>query len=370
MKSTGSSQLLGIQYLRAAAALMVVLHHSLEQVPAYATLLASHGFGGSRLRNGVDLFFVISGFIMVLTSSRVSPGDFAVRRVIRIVPLYWVLTTALLLVLTWRPELFHNTVTGFSYAVKSLLFIPYANPAQNGMMYPLLVPGWSLNLEMFFYVIFALILFLPRPSRLPVAAAIFVAVVWLAPKFQGTAYGPEIAFFGNFKLLEFLFGMMLAQWYVHGLPRLAAPVAAALGVIGFAALFLELPGLSYDPGDLMQVLGEVALPSVVVVFAMLSLEPALRTRPARFIAYLGDASYSLYLSHIFTLGAARFLWLKAGLDRVTLTHALAFEIAGIAASIGGAILVYRCVELPLLNGIQGVYRRWRKPAPRTSAVPS
>jgi exopolysaccharide production protein ExoZ len=370
MKSAAPSQLLGIQYLRAAAALMVVLHHSLEQLPAYAALLANHHFGGSRLRNGVDLFFVISGFIMVLTSSRTSPGDFAVRRVIRIVPLYWVLTIALLVVLTWRPELFRSTVASFPYAVKSLLFIPYANPGQNGFMYPLLVPGWSLNLEMFFYVIFALILFLPRSSRLIAAAIVFVAVVWLAPKFQGTVYGQEIAFFGNFKLFEFLFGMMLAQWYVRGLPTLAAPVAAALAIAGFAALFLELPGLSYDPGDLLEVLAEVALPSVVVVFAMLSLEPTLRARPARFLAYLGDASYSMYLSHIFTLGVARYLWVRAGFDRVTLPHAFAWEITGIALSIAGAVVVYRCVELPLLNGIQGAYKRWRKPAPRTSAVPS
>lgn len=370
MKAAGSSQLLGIQYLRAAAALMVALHHSLEQLPAYSAVLSSHHVGGSRLRNGVDLFFVISGFIMVLTSSRVSPGDFAIRRIIRIVPLYWVLTIALLVLLAWRPEFFRTTVAGLPYAVKSLLFIPYANPGQNGLLYPILVPGWSLNLEMFFYVIFALILFLPQRSRLLVAAVVFVAVVALAPLFGDTAYGPEIAFFGNFKLFEFLFGMMLAQWYVKGLPTLAAPVAAGLALLGFAALFLELPGLSYDPGDLLQVLCEVALPSVIVVFAMLSLEPRLRRHPVRFLAYLGDASYSMYLSHIFVLGAARFIWVKAGLDRVAVANAVAFEIVGMSLCILGAVIVYRCVEQPLQNGLQGAYKRWRKAAPRASVVPS
>jgi exopolysaccharide production protein ExoZ len=368
MKPTGSSQLLGIQYLRATAALMVVLHHSLEQIPAYAALLDIHHLGGSRLRNGVDLFFVISGFIMVLTSSRASPGDFAMRRIIRIVPLYWLLTTALLVALSWMPYLFNNTVATLPYAIKSFLFIPYPNPGQNGLPYPILVPGWSLNLEMFFYAIFALMLFLPARSRLIVTAGIFICVVACAPLLSDMPYGREIEFYGNFKLFEFLFGMAIAQWYVKGLPAIPVPVAGCLALGGLAALFLELPGFQFEPGNLVGVLTEVALPAVVVVFAVLCLEPWLRKRPAKFLAYLGDASYSMYLSHIFMLGAARFIWIKLGFDRVAMTNFMAFEILGMGISIVGAVIVYRCLELPLHNGIQGAYKRLRKSVPPATAI--
>jgi len=357
MKPAGSSPLIGIQYLRATAALMVALHHGLGQISAYGSLLTSHHVGGSRLRNGVDLFFVISGFIMVLTSNRASPGDFAVRRIIRIVPLYWVLTTALVLALSWKPELFHNTVATLPYAVKSLLFIPYPNPGQDGFLYPILVPGWSLNLEMFFYALFALVLFLPKQSRLLVMTMLFVSLVCCAPLFHNTAYGQEIAFFGNFNLFEFLFGMALAHWYGKGLPTVPVPVAVCLALVGFAALFLELPGFSSEPRDLLPALSQFALPGLIILFAMLSLEPWLRRRPIKFLAYLGDASYSLYLSHLFMLGAARFLWIKVGFDRVALPNAIAFEMVGMTMSVAGAVMVYRWLELPLIDGVSRMLQR-------------
>ena len=113
---------------------------------------------------------MISGFIMVLTSSNAAPRDFAVRRIIRIVPLYWTLTGALMLLALWKPEAFRATAASLEYLVKSLLFIPYPNPGQGGQLFPLLVPGWSLNLEMFFYAVFTATLFPPRRRRIAAAA--------------------------------------------------------------------------------------------------------------------------------------------------------------------------------------------------------
>lgn len=368
-KSPASHQLIGVQYLRAIAALMVAYFHSLAQIPSYVPLLRHYFLGNAHLSNGVDLFFVISGFIMVLTSSRASPDDFAMRRIIRIVPLYWSLTTFLLVILLWRPELFRSTVLGTEYVVKSFLFIPYANPGQNGQLFPLLVPGWSLNLEMFFYAVFTLVLFLPQGRRVVVAAAIFLAAVWCAPLFSQTAYGREIGFFGDFKLFEFLFGMMMAQWYVKGLPRLPASVSWAITLVGFIVLFWGLPFIPLVAASWQQVLFENSLPAVVIVFGMLSLEQRLRRHPLPFLAYVGDASYSMYLSHLFFLGAARFVWVRTGLDHATVPYAIGFAIVGLAFTLIGAIVVYRCLELPLLHLCQRAYRRRRKPVPRADVVP-
>jgi len=184
-----------------------------------------------------------------------------------------------------------------------------------------------------------------------------MGVVWCAPFFTDTAYGPEIQFFGDYKLFEFLFGMILAEWYVRGLPRLPVFVSWIVALAGFTILFWGLPFLPLTYRSWEQVLLENGLPSVIIVFAMLTLEPHLRRRPVPFLAYLGDASYSMYLSHIFLLGAARFIWIKAGLDAVTLPNAAGFAITGLIFTIAGAVVVYRCLEMPLLHIIQGAYRR-------------
>jgi exopolysaccharide production protein ExoZ len=368
-KPAKSHQLIGVQYLRAIAALMVAYFHSLTQIPQYTPLLTQYFLGSAHLSNGVDLFFVISGFIMVLTSSRAAPGDFAMRRIIRIVPLYWTLTTTLLVLSLRKPELLRTTVPSVEYFAKSLLFVPYPNPGQNGQLFPLLVPGWSLNLEMFFYAVFTLVLFLRPSRRVIVAGLIFLGVVWGAPLFDHTAYGREIQFFGDFKLFEFLFGMVVAQWYVNGLPRLPTSVWWAVTAVGFIILFWGLPFLRLSPGSSRQVMLENALPAVFIVFAILSLENSLSRHPLRFLAYLGDASYSMYLSHLFFLGAARFLWVRAGLDHGSLPYAIAFAIVALAITIVGTIVVYRCLELPLLHVFQRAYRRRRKPAaPQTRGV--
>ncbi|MEY2952412.1 MAG: hypothetical protein RLZZ401_499, partial [Pseudomonadota bacterium] len=98
-----------IQYLRGVAALLVVWHHAGGQVPGISQFLPERGFGVS----GVDLFFVISGFIMVLTTEgkSVTPWQFLQRRLVRVVPLYWPLTITVAVLATLKPELFKTTVT-------------------------------------------------------------------------------------------------------------------------------------------------------------------------------------------------------------------------------------------------------------------
>jgi len=97
---------------------MVAYFHALEQLPQYNSLLSKYFLGGAHLSNGVDLFFVITG---------------------------------LLLLAPWTPSLLRTAVPSVEYFAKSLLFIPCPNGGQSGQFYPLLVPGWPLNLEMFLY---------------------------------------------------------------------------------------------------------------------------------------------------------------------------------------------------------------------------
>lgn len=99
---------------------------------------------------GVDIFFVISGFVMTLiVENGQKPATFLLKRVLRILPLYWILTTCLLILAIIKPELLNSTTANFTNYVKSIFFIPYFK--ENGSLSPLLALGWTLNYEVFFY---------------------------------------------------------------------------------------------------------------------------------------------------------------------------------------------------------------------------
>ncbi|MEY9103377.1 peptidoglycan/LPS O-acetylase OafA/YrhL [Sinorhizobium fredii] len=162
-----------IQYLRAAAALAVVVFHAAEKT--------GHDFAVGAA--GVDVFFVISGFIMWVISDRrpLTPAKFIWDRIRRIVPIYWFATAVM--IAGALAGLFPNLALTLDHVLASLFFIPFRSPS-SGEIWPLLVQGWTLNFEMLFYAVFAASLLLPRHWRLPAIAGLFVALVtigWVAP---------------------------------------------------------------------------------------------------------------------------------------------------------------------------------------------
>ena len=161
---SGGGHFSSIQILRGMAALFVVFFHVSEMLLQYTDRqgifcrFASLWHTGAA---GVDLFFIISGFVMVQSTrdkfqKNGSSSEFMLRRIIRIVPLYW-LYTSVMLVLVLLPFTLKNQVFSGWYTVASYLFIPVLNPA-SGLDLPLLAPGWTLSYEMYFYLIFALLL--------------------------------------------------------------------------------------------------------------------------------------------------------------------------------------------------------------------
>src|SRR5579863_980395 len=144
-----SKEIFAIQYLRGMAAVIVVLHHIFSTRGLEYLFLP--WFGGF----GVDIFFVISGFIMWQTTAAVEigPVEFWRRRIIRIVPLYWIFLTVLLIAASLLPSVLYTTVINPESTIKSFLFVPYYHESQK-IIAPILIPGWSLNYEMFFYFLF------------------------------------------------------------------------------------------------------------------------------------------------------------------------------------------------------------------------
>lgn len=334
--------ILPIQYLRGIAALMVVWFHAAEQLPGVSARIPNT-FGNS----GVDLFFVISGFIMVVTTtgSAISPLEFMRRRVIRVVPLYWLLTLGMVGAALLVPAMFRTLIVAPGALGKSLLFIPHYSASFPTMAWPLLVPGWTLNFEMFFYLVFALALALPTRWRLAALASTFAALVT-----AGILFGPFDSAAANVYtsliMLEFVTGAAIGTWWLRRRtepPRTASIVAM---VLGFALLLVRnAPPL----GIWTQMIG-----AGLLVFGALNAAFASWQMPP--LRLLGDSSYSLYLSHLFTLGVLRIVWGRVMGASTEPASIAAFMLVSMITCAAVAWAVWRWIESPLSRRLQEVGR--------------
>jgi exopolysaccharide production protein ExoZ len=350
------SKLLGLQYLRAIAALMVTYYHMRIQVPALMPYLKYDGvIDSDRLSFGVDIFFVLSGFVMMITSQDSRPGEFFVRRLIRVAPLYWLLTLVLAALAIEAPGLFRATSISATFILKSLLFIPYQNPTQDFGVWPILVPGWTLNLEMFFYLIFALALFAPARLRLAATGIVFGTLVIVGALVLQPSHTPVLSFLTRSMISEFWVGMLIADLYRRGWLRMPVPVAAVLIAVGFTVLLVPMtvfPDVRFSN----------PFAAAAIVLGVVSIE---QTRGIGFViglGLLGDASYSLYLTHIFTLGLLRVLWEKVGW--ISASGGAVFAVLSLVVCSVAAIASYSFIEKPVTRFLN---RRWRSIAAARSS---
>jgi exopolysaccharide production protein ExoZ len=311
---------------------MVVYHHvevQFERVAPAGQHLPLAWIGAA----GVDIFFVVSGLLMwsTTTGRDTGPGTFMLRRIRRIVPLYWCVTLAVAALAWFVPRLFMSTRFEVTHLVASLFFIPYPSPLQPEHLWPVLVPGWTLNYEMFFYALFSLCLLAPERLRfasiLGILAALVLAGAALQPK---SIYG---VFFTHPIMLGFAFGIVVARLSERGgIPPLAAWALIAAGGAVVASSRIE-HGLAWSFGSMLVVLGFV------------SLEAAGRMGKS-FLLGIGNASYSIYLTHVLVLPAVAKAFAVLGpVDHPAV--AVLFVMASMAVATFVGLLVYRLVEAPI-----------------------
>lgn len=344
-----------VQLLRAAAAVMVVFGHSQS-----AVALLKQGVGEAFVRStilpwgvGVDLFFVISGFIMMHASKglfgrRDAPIAFVRRRLARIAPLYWSATALYLALLGVAHLKGGDPFPEAASVLASLLFIP-ADSWGDGRVLPVFDLGWTLNYEMFFYALFAVAVLFPRRRAAALLAGAVVALVLL-----GTAIPVEweaSRFWTRPIMLDFVLGVGLGLASVEGV-RLPA-VLRVLLVAGATLVLAVDPGAIYAaplgatvPNEWPRVLGGGLPAAALLAGAVLGPQPRL-TRPLRPLERLGDASYSLYLFHPFVMIAVGKLWQKAPVVRALPGWLLVFGM--VAAAIMLALIVHRWLERPLTS---------------------
>lgn len=338
-----STKINAIQSLRASAAILVLASHALlyplaEQSLAYGRL----GW------LGVILFFVVSGFIMVAVTGqgRFEAGTFLRRRVLRVVPLYWAFTlmaAALALVL---PELFKTTVFDGQQLLLSLAFIPFYNPASHGL-HPLYKLGWTLNYEMFFYVSFALLAVLDARRRVVVLTLAYLGLTLVGLVLQPQS--PIPAFYTSYMPLAFVAGAWLGIAHIEGrLAQMSKSMLLPLAAIGIAGL---MEGFWIDRGiveDSTAFLGLLAFACAAVALFV-----GLERHLPRFklLEQLGDASYSIYLVHIFAVAAVAGVLLRLLEPGNGFVVAAAIAVAIVCGlAVGWAL--YMLVEKPLMRRLR------------------
>ncbi|MGH1421203.1 MAG: acyltransferase family protein [Hyphomonas sp.] len=333
-----------IQYLRALAALAVVALHAGKRVePSLPDGVSSVlNFGHA----GVDLFFVISGFIMWSISRHRSTtaGGFVIRRIIRVAPPFWIA------ILAWTAV---NLILGYSWititpahVLQSLSFIPHYSPTFPDRIWPVLVPGWTLNYEMFFYIVFGAALWLPAHLRLRALTIAFVSVVSLStfsPPTQAWAVT-----YSSPLLLEFLSGCLIAELWMRRPGGLMRNLGLTLMGIALLAYF----GSSVDPSDHWSRTLGFGGPAVLITLGMAGLGAYVRHIPL--FEKLGDASYAIYLFHLFVLLPLTEIWIRMpSLHNTTMAFGFIALSLGLASLFG--LWLYRHMEYPLQKRLNRLF---------------
>ena len=361
-----------LQAVRALAAAMVVVVHL-----AGPTAFEHKVFGRSLLdplwhpaMTGVDLFFVVSGFVMVVTAGgaltgaapRQSLGRFAWRRASRIYPLYWLVSLALLAVVLAAPQLVHGNGEPTSLPA-SFLLLPQAGE-------PLLLVGWTLVHEVGFYLVFALALAVRARWAAWGVLGAWAAVVLVGHLLVPHPSSPWLVVGFNPMNLEFLLGIGAGCLVLHARRGGAALLGAGAAILVLAWADLGAQGpLLRDPLVGALVVGTGA---ALAVAGLALLERDGRLRVPAALARLGDSSYSLYLVHVPAITLAAIVLARL-LPPVGGGAGVAVQLLVVAAVAAGcalaASLTHRFAEQPLLRLTRSLERgrRDRRDVPAGTA---
>ncbi|APG03189.1 hypothetical protein BJI69_04225 [Luteibacter rhizovicinus DSM 16549] len=337
-----------IQGLRAIAALMVLTSHLFWDMPPMRTHWAKPWFAAVG-PSGVDIFFVISGFIIYHVTRRSAARaavagrgralyEFAMKRVIRIYPLYWIVFGAASVMMIWLPP-----ASSFVKKPQVELFFLI-----NGIPNFRVQAAWTLTFEIYFYAVTALSLAV-FPSRVHVGWLVWFAVIGIVA-FLATVFGLGIPLDYVFAplVLEFLLGIGVGMLIERGEHRFRA---VAIG-IGLVWLLLGTLPLQADGGraalSYLLRLGCWGLPAALIVYGTAAFESGgeRRVMPAT-LQYLGNASFSIYLWH-----GVIFIGVAAVFDRlgwVGLVNRSLLAVAMGLVGLGVGLISYHVLERPLLR---------------------
>ncbi|MEA1988049.1 MAG: acyltransferase [Pseudomonadota bacterium] len=328
-------EILTIQYLRAIAVLLVVYVHALEQFP-WLKEVSNTSLGHA----GVDLFFVISGFIMVYSTHNKSINGltFFWHRILRVVPLYWFFTLSIIMVALIVPDILESVELVFSHVLSSFFFVPHLSPVYPERYWPVLIPGWTLHYEMAFYALFAVSLFLKDSYRLIFLTLVMVGLVLTG--FQSSQVS-IMNVYTDMIILEFLIGAVLGYLFVND--KLPKNTILGFIIVGFGLSYFFIIPSMVETNRFFS----AGIAASLVVLGALLIDHS-KKNEISWLHLLGNASYSIYLSHVFALGFYRFVRESIGFSysEGILNGALLVGVAIVFSTLVG-VAVYRLIEMPM-----------------------
>ncbi len=369
--TTLGSRLLSVQALRAVAALLIIWVHSIDAAEFFSTPRQSTFFHlGNFGACGLDIFFVISGFIVSQVAVRAadrnksrpfgSGSEFLSKRITRIFPLYWILT----LVVVLEQQLGRYKVPWHSVNwLPTLLLLPSIPSKVDPMNAPLLWLGWSLMFEMYFYLVLTIFMVFTPRSLVRITTLFLCAMV-----IAGTIvdiHRPLLVIWMNPIVLEFVFGcligLMFSQRTLTSRTRTTGVWISAMGAFWLAVTVFTGYGNASEARSIMSGhdcwlrVGVWGVPAALLVGGGIFWNPKMRSAPARLLVFLGDASYSIYLCTIPSRSFVEHFWGffgGFGADIGVFLGALFCTIVG--------VICYLLLERPLMRA----FHNWYKPIPR------
>jgi exopolysaccharide production protein ExoZ len=289
-----SPRLFGPTLLRGMAVLLLVIHHTLEASVTARVGPHSPDWLTRIGESGVDILFVISGFLALYASFRPgnpnpSASSFLIRRVLHIYPFYWACLAGFIAI--WFAGFLHSRELTASAIAKSLLLIPSGDT--------LIGLSWVLSYQVFFLAVFsATLAFRSRDASLAIGTGVMLLVLAIGNLFPE---GDLRDFFAKPVLLEFCFGMLAARVFLARKEQ--APISAYWSLLAFAALavapsFVPQPDAAGAPG--LARLVYWGLPAALLAITFVSLKPP-GALSGRIALLFGNASYAIYLAHFFVM---------------------------------------------------------------------
>jgi peptidoglycan/LPS O-acetylase OafA/YrhL len=333
-----------VQVLRCMAAYLVVFAHIAGMIFKRDQLSNDFVILGSA---GVDLFFVISGFIMVYTTdkSRTSAGAFLLNRFVRVAPLYYIFTICIVALSALAPNAMNSTKPNALQLVQSLFFIPFEKSELR--IYPAYFLGWTLNYEMFFYTLFAISIFISFKLRIFISALAIISL-FIVYRFldDGTLYKNVLFYFYSRPImLDFVLGMLIG-WYGS---RLSKHLFICVGEVVVGAVFLVADSFLFPPSEgsylpLTNTFLAFGIPAALIVSGAVGLESNGYALRGSLLNKLGDASYSIYLSHFLVVGIFGMI-----INKLDPSFFLRGSIAVLCAIVvgGAGYAVHATIEKPL-----------------------
>jgi len=274
-----------LQCLRAFAAINVVYFHTLLASESYGISVSILSIIGTWGQNGVDIFFVLSGFVMIHTQIQKPKKihEFYFSRLNRIVPIYWLITLFIVLIYFLLPDIFRNLTLDIKKIISSLFFTSHIVTGT----FPIISVGWTLEWEMLFYFIFGLSLFLKDIRKIIILIFLFMLLIFTFSK--------------TLLIFEFFLGVLIG--YTYNKIKLSQINGLIILIIGIILLLLSINS-GFDPQKYLLVAGFKldrffiwGIPSAFIVLGAVYY----RQISNSFLIYLGDASYSIYLVQVLTI---------------------------------------------------------------------